>query len=42
VVRKKRMKRKARTVYYDPSYGYGYQPGVVVHTGPAVMKDGGN
>jgi hypothetical protein len=41
VVRKKRIKRKARTVYYDPSYGYGYEPGVVLHTGPAIMKDGG-
>ncbi len=41
VVRKKRIKRKARRVYYNPDYGYGYEPGVMLHTGPAVMKDGG-
>jgi hypothetical protein len=37
VVRRKKRLRRARPVYYQPAY----DPGLVYHTGPAVMKDGG-
>ncbi len=37
VTTRKRKMRRARPVYYAPAY----DPGVVYHTGPAIMKDGG-
>lgn len=39
VIRRKHMKRKRKVVYYDP--GYGYNPGVIYHTGPIITKSGG-